>query len=126
MFFFFKQKTAYDMRIIDWSSDVCSSDLCGAHAGSRGPAGYSARSECRPRSHEVIVLDTTVLAYAVGDAHPLRDPCRRLLSAHAMGRVEAATTLEDRTSVVEGKSVSVRVDLGGRRILKKKNTNTTQ
>src|SRR3546814_3377914 len=27
MFFFFKQKTAYDMRISDWSSDVCSSDL---------------------------------------------------------------------------------------------------
>src|SRR3546814_7304804 len=25
--FFFKQKTAYEMRIIDWSSDVCSSDL---------------------------------------------------------------------------------------------------
>src|SRR3546814_5461021 len=28
-FFFFKQKTAYDMRISDWSSDVCSSDLVG-------------------------------------------------------------------------------------------------
>src|SRR3546814_19460113 len=28
--FFFKQKTAYDMRISDWSSDVCSSDLCEA------------------------------------------------------------------------------------------------
>src|SRR3546814_1626062 len=26
-FFFFKQKTAYEMRIMDWSSDVCSSDL---------------------------------------------------------------------------------------------------
>src|SRR3546814_8211955 len=42
-FFFFKQKTAYEMRISDWISDVCSSDLCGteqplrafrpAHAG---------------------------------------------------------------------------------------------
>src|SRR3546814_5820847 len=28
-FFFFKQKTAYEMRISDWSSDVCSSDLPG-------------------------------------------------------------------------------------------------
>src|SRR3546814_7875285 len=28
-FFFFKQKTAYEMRISDWSSDVCSSDLDG-------------------------------------------------------------------------------------------------
>src|SRR3546814_8675544 len=33
--FFFKQKTAYEMRISDWSSDVCSSDL---------PPGFSYRS----------------------------------------------------------------------------------
>src|SRR3546814_9140973 len=31
IFFFFKQKTAYEMRISDWSSDVCSSDLLGHH-----------------------------------------------------------------------------------------------
>src|SRR3546814_1855119 len=31
LFFFFKQKTAYEMRISDWSSDVCSSDLCRDH-----------------------------------------------------------------------------------------------
>src|SRR3546814_17787989 len=31
MCFFFKQKTAYEMRISDWSSDVGSSDLCRAH-----------------------------------------------------------------------------------------------
>src|SRR3546814_5942735 len=31
-FFFFKQKTAYEMRISDWSSDVCSSDLFGGFA----------------------------------------------------------------------------------------------
>src|SRR3546814_16397193 len=31
-FFFFKQKTAYEMRISDWSSDVCSSDLSAAPA----------------------------------------------------------------------------------------------
>src|SRR3546814_9723596 len=30
-FFFFKQKTAYEMRISDWSSDVCSSDLARHH-----------------------------------------------------------------------------------------------
>src|SRR3546814_10489863 len=30
-FFFFKQKTAYEMRISDWSSDVCSSDLVVYH-----------------------------------------------------------------------------------------------
>src|SRR3546814_7883360 len=33
-FFFFKQKTAYEMRISDWSSDVCSSDL--AHESGKG------------------------------------------------------------------------------------------
>src|SRR3546814_3138909 len=33
---FFKQKTAYDMRISDWSSDVCSSDLNGFSQDSRG------------------------------------------------------------------------------------------
>src|SRR3546814_20937716 len=32
VFFFFKQKTAYEMRISDWSSDVCSSDLEGLEA----------------------------------------------------------------------------------------------
>src|SRR3546814_9670340 len=31
LFFFFKQKTAYEMRISDWSSDVCSSDLKGPY-----------------------------------------------------------------------------------------------
>src|SRR3546814_19222942 len=34
-FFFFKQKTAYEMRISDWSSDVCSSDLCTARVRDR-------------------------------------------------------------------------------------------
>src|SRR3546814_5572946 len=36
VFFFFKQKTAYEMRISDWSSDVCSSDLFGGRTGRRG------------------------------------------------------------------------------------------
>src|SRR3546814_1016827 len=36
-FFFFKQKTAYEMRISDWSSDVCSSDL---RAAGRARANY--------------------------------------------------------------------------------------
>src|SRR3546814_2087508 len=43
--FFFKQKTAYEMRISDWSSDVCSSDL----GGSRSKRFWSARLSCRPR-----------------------------------------------------------------------------
>src|SRR3546814_2241543 len=35
LFFFFKQKTAYEMRISDWSSDVCSSDLMAAELGAQ-------------------------------------------------------------------------------------------
>jgi uncharacterized protein len=42
----------------------------------------------------VILLDTTVLSYAVGAEHPLREPCRQLLRAHGDGRIEAATTIE--------------------------------
>src|SRR6184192_4127699 len=38
VFFFFKQKTAYEMSIGDWSSDVCSSDLYVAQAALMGPA----------------------------------------------------------------------------------------
>src|SRR3546814_666608 len=40
-FFFFKQKTAYEMRISDWSSDVCSSDLVAAAAGTVADAAVA-------------------------------------------------------------------------------------
>src|SRR3546814_20584966 len=40
-FFFFKQKTAYEMRISDWSSDVCSSDLLPIGGGYIAPAWVS-------------------------------------------------------------------------------------
>src|SRR3546814_1004240 len=39
VFFFFKQKTAYEMRISDWSSDVCSSDLHVARGGIESAVG---------------------------------------------------------------------------------------
>src|SRR3546814_1260010 len=42
MMFFFKQKTAYEMRISDWSSDVCSSDLPFEHAKADGTADIEA------------------------------------------------------------------------------------
>src|SRR3546814_4899656 len=47
-FFFFKQKTAYEMRISDWSSDVCSSDLIGGRH--QLPAGLNALDEDRLHS----------------------------------------------------------------------------
>src|SRR3546814_2714226 len=43
VFFFFKQKTAYEMRISDWSSDVCSSDLAG-HLSDRNLACRHSRA----------------------------------------------------------------------------------
>src|SRR3546814_2366673 len=53
--FFFKQKTAYEMRISDWSSDVCSSDLrSGCRTGLRSWRRAAARSDlsehCRSRT----------------------------------------------------------------------------
>src|SRR3546814_4630447 len=59
-FFFFKQKTAYEMRISDWSSDVCSSDLL-ADPGldAAAPAG-EVEAPVRLRGHDA--------AGAVGDA----------------------------------------------------------
>jgi hypothetical protein len=42
----------------------------------------------------VIVLDTTILSYAVGVEHPLRDRCRQVFSAIARGSLAATTTVE--------------------------------
>lgn len=42
----------------------------------------------------MIVLDTTVLVYAVGSEHALREPCRDLIAAIAAGTVRATTTVE--------------------------------
>src|SRR3546814_6300422 len=52
MCFIFKQKTAYEMRISDWSSDVCSSDLWGGSGGSNEATapvrgGHDHRRLCR-------------------------------------------------------------------------------
>src|SRR3546814_4167582 len=53
--FFFKQKTAYEMRISDWSSDVCSSDLTAIQMCTPASTAFSRTSNtkiviCRPRS----------------------------------------------------------------------------
>src|SRR3546814_19820256 len=88
-FFFFKQKTAYDMRISDWSSDVCSSDL--NSSGLRLCSATGAMMICR-------------MSARVRAGDPMRP---------------SSTNSADRKSVVKGKSVSVRVDLGGRRNIKK-------
>src|SRR3546814_6770939 len=41
LFFFFKHKTSYEMRISDWSSDVCSSDLSAREASVSGHVGWT-------------------------------------------------------------------------------------
>src|SRR3546814_5097047 len=55
--YFFEQSTAYEMRISDWSSDVCSSDLLagpGLHATPRDPAGGRAAMAGHPRIGAVV------------------------------------------------------------------------
>src|SRR3546814_1243571 len=48
VFFFFKQKTAYEMRISDWSSDVCSSDLSEAGLASHFLERHVGQRPARP------------------------------------------------------------------------------
>src|SRR3546814_10728532 len=55
-FFFFKQKTAYEMRISDWSSDVCSSDLLGDRAQVRPDAIYRIYSMTKPVTAVAMML----------------------------------------------------------------------
>jgi predicted nucleic acid-binding protein len=42
----------------------------------------------------MILLDTTILVYAVGSDHPLREPCRMVIAAVGDGRLAATTTVE--------------------------------
>src|SRR3546814_4685299 len=56
LFFFFKQKTAYEMRISDWSSDVCSSDLVG-HAQPVGVRRVEEQVERRLSQDDVRIDD---------------------------------------------------------------------
>src|SRR3546814_17299758 len=114
-FFFFKQKTAYDMRISDWSSDVCSSDLLDSEDATVAAFESAATALNIPFK---TIRDT----YADGRADYER---RLILVRPDQSVVWTANTPpeEDRKSVVSGKRGSVRVDLGGGRYSKKtKNT----
>src|SRR3546814_14977989 len=95
------------MRISDWSSDVCSSDL-------RAPLVTINSSR---RSGRVVL--------ACGSASWRRNWISSLRRQRA-SRTAAPNHNDsrDRKSVVSGKSGSVRVDLGGRRLIKKKNVKT--
>src|SRR3546814_13823545 len=90
------------MRISDWSSDVCSSDLVVTH---------DLAILCETAGAHAFVVQTT------------QHQCKQCLSNRrgANFSVAGEGCDIDRKSVVEGTSVSVRVDLVGRRIIKKKN-----
>src|SRR3546814_16285676 len=109
MFFFFKQKTAYEMRISDWSSDVCSSDLA-AKAHGKGPGiSRSSGSEKRHSSCSRTAPRRSVHGFG------LEPVAQNHADNGLMYRWQRYAG--DRKSVVKGKSVSVRVDLGGCRII---------
>src|SRR3546814_18585956 len=95
-FFFFKQKTADEMRISDWSSDVCSSDL------QIGAVQF------------LVTIPPTFARSLVRGERPVI-----LVEADATDPAATSNAVADRKSVVKGKRVSVRVDLGGRRIINK-------
>src|SRR3546814_2633300 len=79
-FFFFKQKTAYEMRISDWSSDVCSSDLVDASRYAARP-----RQRCRGRGRT---------GRAAGRRHPPRTQAGELSMVRGVrGSLLAATLL---------------------------------
>src|SRR3546814_15852236 len=90
------------MRISDWSSDVCSSDLSSL---SPSPA---------PRPP---LPPSTSSARSARPATPSPAPDR--------SRPSAPATSSDRKNVVEGKRVAVRVDLGGRRHIKNNHSHRT-
>src|SRR3546814_9028618 len=64
MFFFFKQKTAYEMRISDWSSDVCSSDL---RLGDDGVTRKQRRTDLADEDRQREVPRTDAREYATAD-----------------------------------------------------------
>src|SRR3546814_17020565 len=94
------------MRISDWSSDVCSSDLDGS-----APAPPPETGNPDVQDPLAVILVNLLFNLLFLPEFTIDD----------IGLEVAETKDEaDRKSVVKGKRVSVRVDLGGRRILKKK------
>src|SRR3546814_12016468 len=105
------------MRISDWSSDVCSSDLVQQEV---------ALARSIDRMH--LMADQGSDGVGRGDRNLTRVMHefhrQRLDRGGERGREQQRLAPLDRKSVLSGKSVSVRVDLGGRRIIKKKKDST--
>src|SRR3546814_18162303 len=115
MFFCFKQKTAYELRISDWSSDVCSSDLGLAATLERAGFRLGRLKTGTPPRLDGRTIDYAGLQEQVGDDPP------ELFSTLTPGITQPQVschlphTSEDRKDVLEGKSVAVRVELSGAR-----------
>src|SRR3546814_16900627 len=99
------------MRISDWSSDVCSSDLVPDRAEAVRLHGVDARASAEDEGASGQEQGRQAPP-AAGEAEALSGG-----EGQSPGRLPA----EDRKSVVSGTSVPVRLDLGGRRIIKKTN-----
>src|SRR3546814_16921993 len=119
------------MRISDWSSDVCSSDLCSLGERKRRETAFIRGLEFETADFRKI-KPLARRRHAVGPgkrigdrgAHVGRSHLRQHRSInifhHRMDDRLWMNKHIDRKSVVWGKSVSVRVDIGGRRNIKKK------
>src|SRR3546814_18113687 len=102
-FFFFKQKTAYEMRISDWSSDVCSSDLRRAVRGvdARGVPGADLRRVSRhpaallggDHRRRLVGSDPDAARGAGDGARPVRRRDDRLRLPPALGLRQATLAL---------------------------------
>src|SRR3546814_11067734 len=101
------------MRISDWSSDVCSSDLYDVSS----PWTYLAFTNIQPLAKEA---GATIhwKPFLVGGVFNTVNPTMYRMRENPVPARDA-WIMKDRKSVVYGKSVSVRVDHGGRRIIKK-------
>src|SRR3546814_8775568 len=83
--FFFKQKTAYEMRISDWSSDVCSSDLYGTRPVSADALiDCESRSDCQPS----VVLKISATSPSLIRSTMCGRPCWTLLTVSTDSRSE--------------------------------------
>src|SRR3546814_17719329 len=106
------------MRISDWSSDVCSSDLSGAKRAETG-AGNAPRSGNSAGSAHREAACSQCGCRDDGTGAELRG-ARDQPGRNAGTKESEAEQGQDRKSVAKGKSVSVRVNHGGRVIIKTK------
>src|SRR3546814_10170622 len=88
--FFFKQKTAYEMRISDWSSDVCSSDLSPKREG--GDIMTDRLTIRRPDDWHVHLRDGAMLAHVA--PYTARQFARAIVDAQACREIGRASCRE--------------------------------